>query len=239
MISILPIPEKNLGEWKTIPIQECGEKLLSLGRLDKKLRLRVEPMYFNRNISGSISDAYLRESLVSKIEQALKLLPNNMELVLWDGWRPLATQQALFDMFKEQILSEEPNLPKEELIKRASVYVSLPSSDPTKPSPHNTGGAIDLTLAYRNGKLLDMGTDFDDFTKKAQTIFFEKEEDTLQKHEIVYRENRRLLYAVMTSVGFTNYPEEWWHFDYGNQFWASISGAPNAIYSNVEPPKEG
>jgi len=23
----------------------------------------------------------------------------------------------------------------------------------------------------------------------------------------------------MTSAGFTNYPEEWWHFDFGNSFW--------------------
>jgi D-alanyl-D-alanine dipeptidase len=26
----------------------------------------------------------------------------------------------------------------------------------------------------------------------------------------------------MHELGFTNYPEEWWHFDYGNQFYAKI-----------------
>ena len=41
--------------------------------------------------------------------------------------------------------------------------------------------------------------------------------------------NRRLLWNVMTQVGFSNYPEEWWHFDFGNQFDAIQSGR-QAIY---------
>ncbi|KAG0505300.1 MAG: D-alanyl-D-alanine dipeptidase [Candidatus Udaeobacter sp.] len=31
--------------------------------------------------------------------------------------------------------------------------------------------------------------------------------------------NRRLLYWIMREAGFANYPYEWWHFDWGTQFW--------------------
>jgi len=37
----------------------------------------------------------------------------------------------------------------------------------------------------------------------------------------------------MISVGFSNYPYEWWHFDYGNQFWAQSTSSSLAHYSAV------
>lgn len=46
-------------------------------------------------------------------------------------------------------------------------------------------------------------------------------------------DNRRLLYHIMTSQGFTNDLEEWWHFDFGGQFWGKISGK-RSIYSGRE-----
>jgi D-alanyl-D-alanine dipeptidase len=27
----------------------------------------------------------------------------------------------------------------------------------------------------------------------------------------------------MIAAGFTNYPLEWWHFDFGDQFWGAIT----------------
>lgn len=34
----------------------------------------------------------------------------------------------------------------------------------------------------------------------------------------LFHQNRKILYDAMIIAGFTNYPEEWWHFDFGNQF---------------------
>lgn len=45
--------------------------------------------------------------------------------------------------------------------------------------------------------------------------------------------NRRLLYTVMVEAGFTNYPLEWWHYDYGDQFWGHLSKR-DAIYGLAE-----
>ena len=46
--------------------------------------------------------------------------------------------------------------------------------------------------------------------------------------------NRRLLLEVMTAVGLVNYPREWWHFSYGDQYWACVTGSTQARYGAVE-----
>ena len=48
--------------------------------------------------------------------------------------------------------------------------------------------------------------------------------------------NRQLLVDVMTSVGFSNYPGEWWHYSYGESAWALRTGAPFAVYGAAPPP---
>jgi D-alanyl-D-alanine dipeptidase len=38
----------------------------------------------------------------------------------------------------------------------------------------------------------------------------------------------------MTGAGFVNYPSEWWHWSYGDRYWAVVTGEPHAIYGPVE-----
>lgn len=233
------IPHHHLAEWNQIPIFECNEKLVPLSALSKKTILRLEPMYFQQKIPGALPECFVRENLANKIEQASKLLPKGLIFVVWDAWRPFAVQKALFNAFKDRIKVENPSINEEDLIKQTSVYVSLPSQDLLRPSPHNTGGAIDLSIAKEDDGVLEMGTDFDDFTERASTAYYELQRNQKKSdHSIIIRENRRLLYTIMTSVGFTNYPEEWWHFDFGNQFWASLSKQPYAVYGMTNPQSE-
>jgi len=46
------------------------------------------------------------------------------------------------------------------------------------------------------------------------------------------RQNRRLLCHAMHQAGFENLPSEWWHFDYGDRFWAYYRNCP-AMYAGV------
>jgi D-alanyl-D-alanine dipeptidase len=57
--------------------------------------------------------------------------------------------------------------------------------------------------AAPDGSLV-MGTSFDCFDKKANTVA-----SGLSEAE---RENRDTLVAAMQAHGFENYPLEWWHF---------------------------
>jgi hypothetical protein len=37
---------------------------------------------------------------------------------------------------------------------------------------------------------------------------------------------------------FSYYNDEWWHFDFGNQFWAALKGYEVAIYGEIRSPTE-
>jgi D-alanyl-D-alanine dipeptidase len=46
--------------------------------------------------------------------------------------------------------------------------------------------------------------------------------------------HRALLCGVLSRVGFVNYPPEWWHWSYGDRYWAYVTGAGHATYGPVE-----
>ena len=110
--------------------------------------------------------------------------------------------------------------------------MSLPRKDLRLSYVHSSGGAVDLTIVDAQGVPLDMGTDFDDFSPLARTDAFEH-----PHADPICQKNRRLLYGVLTEAGFTNYPEEWWHYDYGDLFWARALNK-DALYSSYFDEKE-
>lgn len=65
-----------------------------------------------------------------------------------------------------------------------------------------------------------MGAAFDDLNAISHTDHLERELIAGRiEHDNPALLNRRLLYWVMRHVGFTNYPSEYWHFDFGNQMY--------------------
>lgn len=175
---------------------------------------------------------FVRKEVYEMLLSAAGKLPAGYRLKIYDAWRPFALQQELYTVYSDLIVkkfglggcSEEE---KKTIIEK---FVSKPDEDRDIPPVHTTGGAVDLTIIGKDGNELAMGTDFDAFTEKTYTSFFEKEEDTAEN--ITIRNNRRLLYHVMTEAGFTNLPSEWWHYDYGDRFWAFYHQEP-AIYRGV------
>ena len=116
----------------------------------------------------------------------------------------------------------------------ASGAPSVDAIDPLSPPPHATGGVVDLTIRNIKPKeLLHMGSDFDEVREISFADHFEKlaKERALTLDEIEAQKNRRLLYWVMSEVGMTVNPNEWWHFGYGDQLSVKVSGAPHALYS--------
>ncbi len=128
-------------------------------------------------------------ALIGETIEALKkakqqLAAMGFGLLLWDGYRPFATQVMMWDMVQNER------------------YVS---------DPHKTGGrhtrgtAVDLTLTDRSGHPLQMPTRFDDFTDKASYAYQDLPEEVLAR--------RTLLKSVMEACGFVAFHTEWWHFD--------------------------
>jgi D-alanyl-D-alanine dipeptidase len=234
-----PIPKSSAQSsgWKSVNILESGEALVCLNDLDACVRIVVCPQYYLQNLPGSLQQCFTRETVASKLTQAAMRLPDGFSLVVWDAWRPLEVQRLLFERYKNELAQKNPPWTEDELIERTRKFVSLPSRDPKAPSPHATGGAVDLSILDAAGEDLAMGTPFDDFSPRASTRYYEtlaEQGAHMSSDEQKYRDNRRLLYQVMIEAGFTNYAEEWWHYDFGNQLWARLSGC-SAIYGLATP----
>lgn len=219
---------------QSIPIAECGQPLVPISCCPE--RILVRPQYHYQGLAHALPEIYLREGVFERLMKASEALPEGHRFVVLDGWRPLSLQQALFDRYKDELAQANPSLNEEQLMEQARRFVAEPRSNPAFPSPHSTGGSVDLTVADARGSMLAMGSEFDETSNRSETLYLESlTKEELSETELRALENRRLLYHVMTAAGFTNYPDEWWHFDYGNQNWALMSGHKTAIYGITTP----
>lgn len=230
-----PIPEykEKLNGWNNIQIKENQEKLVSLKGFSEKII--ISPQYFINRIEGAENDCKIRESIAKKINLIANRLPEGFKLLVWDAYRTIKTQKSLFDMYYNKF-KNELKLEENELLEYTKNFVSLPSLDKTKPSPHNTGAAIDLTICDDNGKPINLGTYFDDFRPEAYTRFFEEKSE---RGEILEEEkeillNRRILCNLFEEEEFMNYPYEIWHKSYGDQMAAKVLNLNYAIYGGIE-----
>lgn len=213
-------------------VDECGEPAVDLTHAHHGIIFLAS--YRTQGYTASPDRLLLRKGAGERLLRAADSLPLGYSLAVFDALRPAAVQQALFDEYKNRLAVMHPEWEEKQLITETRQFVALPSADPARASNHLTGGAVDLTLHY-NGVPLDMGTGFDDFRPPAGTLWFERE--GLTPEEQVCRDNRRLLYHLMVSQGFTNYSEEWWHFDYGNRSWARQTGC-TPIYGYLPVPEQ-
>lgn len=220
---------------KAQPVSDNGEPLVPVSYYSNRILARSQ--YCIMKLPHALPEVYLREGAYERLLSAARELPEGYRFIVYDGWRSLALQRDLFELYQAELALENPNLTKQELWEFTQKFVAWPDENAKSPSPHNTGGAVDLTIADDKGRVLFMGSDFDATTERSETLFFEKalaSGKALDAQETKALYNRRLLFGVMTEAGFTNYPDEWWHFDYGNQNWSLMSGAEEACYGAIK-----
>ena len=184
--------------------------------------------YHQKKCENATDRCLVRKEVYEKLKIANKNLPKGIHLKIWDAWRPFLLQEELYNDYSE-FLVEKYNLDEKTKKEREfiiSKFISPPVKNKLCPPVHTTGGAVDVTLVDDYGKELDMGTEFDEFSECTETSFFENSDN-----EII-RDNRRILYNAMIKAGFTNLPSEWWHYDYGDRFWAYYKNKP-AIYEGI------
>ncbi|WP_246116528.1 MULTISPECIES: M15 family metallopeptidase [Cobetia] len=230
-----PIPSHDEPDWarvSQIAVQGSDSPLVPTSLAPACLR--VYPAYARLDIPGAVNECLVRREVHQRLLLAARALPEGLSLVVLDGWRPWRVQQYLFDTLYESLRSHDPSLDDAQLLARTREFVSLPSRDPQAPSPHLTGGAVDVTICDADGLLLEMGTQFDEATPASHTDHFERHPPASDTSQSEARDNRRLLYRVMSEAGFTNLPSEWWHFDFGDQLWAWYRGEPRALYGPAE-----
>ncbi len=185
--------------------------------------IKVELQYPILNMQNAVDKCFVMQEVYEKLMLVKKFLPDGLKLKIWDAWRPFDLQFELYKKYCNEIiksfrLENKPEKEKRDII---SQYVSFPKKSRFYPPVHTTGGAVDVTLIDSSCKELDMGTVFDAFSEKTRSDYFETYADSHIKY------NRRILYNAMINAGFSNLPSEWWHYDYGDGFWAYYNNRPS------------
>ena len=215
--------------YEEIPNEEITDEKVNYNFIDSPLvevtDIEYVPYYYNLGLKYSTNKCFLRKELLDLLLEARKLLPEGYDFKILDGYRSIELQEELYYYYYNKIIKEFnlESLSKKEKELFVNKYVALPKKDNLYAPAHTTGGAVDLLLTY-NGKDLDFGVKFDEFTNKTKTNYYE--ENNISEE---IKNNRRLLYNTMIQVGFTNLPSECWHYDYGNNNWAILK-KDNIIY---------
>jgi D-alanyl-D-alanine dipeptidase len=197
-----------------IPVTECGERLVDV-RLGGLLLVDA------RKQDPADAFAYLRDGVLERLLKAQVMLPPGLRLLFVEGYRPPALQRDYFEEYANQLRAIHPEWPNEQIHSAASRYVSPPNI-----APHSAGAAVDLTLADTSGLELDLGTRMNaDPEESAGACYTHALNITKEA-----RANRKLLGSVLTAAGLVNYPTEWWHWSFGDRYWAVITGESAALY---------
>ncbi len=191
--------------------------------------IHVAPAYHARGIPGGPDRIRLRAGVLARLRQATAALPAGTDLLIWDGLRSLETQAEIVASFRASL----PEAGRDEVVER---YLALPPESEaefrTMPPPHSTGGAVDLTLCDTGGEPLDLGADFDEFDDVSWLRHYEDDPGPAGQ---VFRDRRRLLYWAMTGAGFSPYPWEFWHYEWGTPVARAYYGNPVADYGPAVP----
>lgn len=128
--------------------------------------------------------------LRAEAAEALKKVQDELNgkgygLKIFDAYRPYSVTVAFWELVKDED------------------YVAHPA----RGSGHNRGVAVDCSLIrLPDGKEMNLGTDFDNFSDTAHQGFTELPEEIIN--------NRQLLRATMEKYGFKAYEKEWWHYSW-------------------------
>lgn len=185
--------------------------LVDISTLDKEilveLRYATTNNFMQQNIYGELRKAYFVPHFARMIAQAQQILRQRKpgyRLLIYDAARPQSAQRRM-----RQAVEGTPY----------TAYVA----EASRGGRHNFGVAVDLTIADKDGRALDMGAPFDHFGREAwigdgrnTTLqHFKAYIAQMQKQGIISAEaaaNRTLLVEIMDAVGLRPYAKEWWHY---------------------------
>jgi D-alanyl-D-alanine dipeptidase len=202
----------------SVPIKDNGEKIVDLSTIPTVFAAANFAVTSLTRILNTNGGCQVREGVGKRLVKASASVPKGYALVVVEGYRSPDAHQALYRHTFQELARKNPDWPKDKLQRTLARYVAPPDIVP----PHTTGGAVDVTLIAPDQGAVDMGTGINEYVEASQT----------DAKSISHRcqMNRQLLIQTMRRAGFINYPSEWWHWSYGDSYWAAVTGANHAIY---------
>lgn len=177
----------------------------SFVRLDTITGIAVDLRYASDNnfdgrvLYEGIDCAWLRVEAAHGLARAVHWLAQHhrgLRLVVLDALRPQRVQEAIW-----RDVAGTPS--------------ALYFADPARGSIHSYGMAVDATLRDSAGRELDMGSGFDEMSRRSHPAL---EAEQLAAGAIAPQHvaSRRVLRRAMHEGGFEGIATEWWHFNHGD-----------------------
>jgi zinc D-Ala-D-Ala dipeptidase len=208
-----------------IDIEDNREPMINL-RNQKEIALGPSP-----EIPNNQDYTLVRKTVYEKLKQAQSYLPQHLHFCLYEGYRSLSLQKFLFEKRYEKVKSQHPDWSADQIFVESTKLVSpvVNQDGSANIPPHSTGGAIDIYLINDKGEYVDMGIhpkdwmeDFDGSISVTASRFISPEAE----------QNRKIMSQALSTVDFVNYPTEYWHWSYGDRYWAYQKKQSNAIYGS-------
>jgi len=191
------------------------------------------------------------EQLLRSDGDIRELLGAPARIKIDDALRPYEVQKFAYEIAWPQVIRKmNPDITDVELVAELPKYVAKPS-DRMTPTPHLTGGAVDVGLInLETGEVFDRGhkggaikgTAFPDFHEGYHLL--EGESDNMNDHgnSVVAKEGspvrnyRRVLHSVMAEAGLYVNPTEIWHYGKGDPLSEYVSGSGHPYYGIAKLP---
>lgn len=200
-----------------INIKECNEPLVDIKKLCPNIKVALRKRRMKKE-----KTAYLRKTVAEMISRAEKKLPAGTTFIINDAWRPQSVQKEITKWFIKSFSKKYPSWSKDRIIREVEKYVA--PSNGKYSSGHMTGGAVDLRL-FKNGKKVPM--------KSSRLTYQENAKSFQPKLPQYIQKNRNVMFAALKKAGLSNHPNEYWHWSYGDIWWAKINKKKTAIYGVI------
>ncbi|MCE3045579.1 M15 family metallopeptidase [Legionella sp. 16cNR16C] len=209
-----------------VPVVENHNPLIDI-KGDNRILIGPSP-----EIPDNTDYTQMREEVFHRLLKAQSLLPAGLQFCLYEAYRSLDLQKALFDERYEQLQALHPDWSHEERFNETMKLISpVINLDGTKNvPPHGTGAAIDVYLLDESGNPLDMGIHPKDWMTDIDAHISTTNSRSISERA---RANRDIMSRALLSAGFVNYPTEYWHWSYGDRYWAFMTGQSQACYGCV------
>lgn len=173
--------------------------------------------------STDIPNYLIRKTFAEKLAEIDKKLEktHNYRLKLYETYRPLKLQRQHFEEITNEIAKKNPSLSSEEIWEKTTEFIADPDLCP----PHSTGGAVDLLIINETQTPLDFGTPINSVDPNSNLFA-----NSISKEA---QENRSLLINLMLEQQIAPLCTEWWHYSYGEAYWAALYGK-SRIYDSLD-----
>ena len=204
---VRPVAELRAEALAANPPAEPGafrtSDLVDLAALDPRIKLDIRYATADNFLSTPVyssARAFLQRPAAEALLRAHRdLLKQGYGLLIFDAYRPWYVTKMFWDATPPA---------QHEFV-----------ANPAEGSRHNRGCAVDLSLYdLKTGREIEMTGGYDEMSERSYP--------TYKGGTPVERAHRELLRGAMEKQGFTVFPSEWWHFDYGDWQAYAIQNVP-------------